>query len=104
MMNIKRKALWASFLLTQVMGAILAVVLPQSHPPHYLLPMIAFPLTVICLFPGIFVGALLLDALHLPATDLSIVVAAVIVNAIIWYLLSMSLPRMHKRLAERRTG
>jgi hypothetical protein len=95
-MNIKRKVLWASFFLTQATGAILAIVLPQSHPPHYLLPLvvIAFPLAAICLMPGIFVAGSLVDALHLPATDPSIVATAVILNGIVWYVLRMVVRRI----------
>lgn len=95
-MNIKHKALWASFVLTQGTGAILAIMLPQSHPPHYLWPVvaIAFPLAAICLLPGIFVADLFLEALHFPSTDPSIVVTAVILNGIVWYALRMVVRRI----------
>ena len=98
-----QRAFWAVFAVVQSIGATLALVLPNARPMHFpiLLIGLAFPLTVVCLFPGILISSWLLDTLRLPSTDAAFISVAIFLNAVIWFGVVFMVFRIRGRVASR---
>jgi len=96
----KQKAFWAVFIVTQSTGAILFLTLPNVHPAHWPVVVIAaaFPLTVVLLFPGVLASIWAFDALRLPSADAYIIVVTVALNAIVWYGIASAVLRIRRRV------
>jgi hypothetical protein len=102
----KYKAFWITFVVVEGAAAILAHTFenPQGHPVVSMLPTIVialvFPLTLICLFPGILISAYVLNALRFASGDRQIITVAILLNAVIWHATVLAVSKVRSKIAD----
>jgi hypothetical protein len=107
--SMDHQILWIVFVVVQSIAPVVVLLLPEAHPAHFPMALVArafpfevaFPFAVVCLCPGLFVSTWLFYALRFPSEDGGIVALAIIVNAILWFGVFATMREIRRRSASR---